>query len=123
MDTGASKKTLEQVQSHLRAILDSPVSHSDELIWAAVSQALGRVRHQLRRLERDPSHARAFRRAVAANLEGRELHGDITELAEIVTEALVLADRLDETTAALLLNDALIEITGRGLSPPGADSG
>lgn len=59
---------------------------------------------------------------MAANLEGRELHDDVAELAEIVTEALVLADRLDETTAALLLNDALIEITGRGLSPPGADS-
>ena len=43
----------------------------------------------------------------------------LQRLAALIEEALQLADALGEGMIAMLLNDAMIEATGRGIVPPG----
>ncbi len=106
------------IQSSLRTALQGATSYGDALIWNQIAKALGSVRIEIGR-----SQAGA---ALDNRTESLEAHpteisarASVSELEELIVAALVLAEALEQDSVALRLDEALISVTGKGISPEG----
>lgn len=114
MPTGRSITSLKAAQTALRDALEQATGYGDPSIWNRIARALGSVRIEIERLETDSQQA------------GEEEAGEAwraaetpspTDLTELILAALVSAEALRRDDTALILNDALISFTGKGISP------
>ncbi|MGV3479598.1 MAG: hypothetical protein ACO1O3_06595 [Sphingobium sp.] len=113
-----SIRDLRAVQVALRDALEQAEHYGDRSIWAGIATALGSVRAEIGRLEgsQRQSDAPAAPSSTAWQANGAP---SIAELADLILAALVSAEALGRDNTALILNDALISVTGKGISPEG----
>jgi len=109
---------LKSVQAALRDALEWAAHYDDPSIWNRIATTLGSVRAEIGRLA---EHAEPLPDAEGPAPPGARAAGapSIGDLAEMILAALVSAEALGRDDTALILNDALIGVTGRGISPEG----
>lgn len=107
---------LKAVQAALRDALEQAAACGDPAIWNQVARALGSVRSEIERLDPDSGPAEGDAPGVAGRAAKIPSPAD---LAELILAALVSAEALGRNHTALILNDALISTTGKGISPEG----
>ncbi|MBY8826169.1 hypothetical protein [Sphingomonas colocasiae] len=109
---------LKSIQTALRDALEWAARYGDASIWNRVATTLGSVRAEIGRIA---VHAEPLTDAEGPAPAGGRADGapSIGDLAEMILAALASAEALGRDDTALILNDALISVTGRGISPEG----
>lgn len=107
------------IQSSLRTALQGATSYGDALIWNQIAKALGSVRIEIGRSQAGAALDNRTESLEAHPTEISACTPSISELEDLIVAALVLAEALEQDSVALRLDEALISVTGKGISPEG----
>jgi len=107
----SSISSLATIHASLRTAFESAVRYGNTDIQAPISAALDHVRIEMGKTAQPPGNA-------SQGLSAGGTTATISDLGEVIAAALMLAETLGQDHAALILNDALIHVTGKGISPP-----
>jgi hypothetical protein len=111
--------TLTTIQASLRTALEDAKGYGNATIWSQIAKALGSVRIEI---DRSAAHTGNSDDGVLPDSPVTDPDPAVptaSELGDLIVAALMLAETLGQDHTALILNDALINVTGQGISPEG----
>jgi hypothetical protein len=114
-----SISALTNIHASLRAALEHATDYGNARILNQIATALGSVRIEM---DRSAAQAGGDDQGASPDSPAGDPNHSIaaeSELGELIVAALTLAETLGQDHTALILNDALINVTGEGISPKG----